>query len=88
MRWSSGGVGLLSLGLSASLAEAGVIRRSKPDYVSYPDRVDAVKAAFQRSWDGYYEYAYPHDSLLPVSETYDDDRYDFEGMKTSTSVLY
>lgn len=37
-------------------------------------RANAVKEAFQTAWDGYYQYAYGHDSLLPVSNSYDDDR--------------
>ena len=45
-----------------------------PTYVSNKTRADAVKEAFQRGWDGYYKYAFPHDSLLPVSNGYEDDR--------------
>ncbi|KAJ8126983.1 hypothetical protein O1611_g6655 [Lasiodiplodia mahajangana] len=45
-----------------------------PSYVSHPDRLDGVKEAFQRSWDGYYEYAFPNDSLKPISKSYDNDR--------------
>ncbi|OTB00289.1 glycoside hydrolase family 47 protein [Hypoxylon sp. CI-4A] len=47
---------------------------AQPSYVSHPDRADAVKAAFQRSWDGYYQYAFPNDTLKPISKTYQNDR--------------
>ncbi|KAK3333793.1 glycoside hydrolase family 47 protein [Cercophora scortea] len=45
-----------------------------PKYVSNAGRANAVKQAFQISWDGYYKYAFPHDSLRPVTNTYYDDR--------------
>lgn len=48
---------------------------AQPSYVSHPERADAVKAAFQRSWDGYYQYAFPNDTLRPISKTYQNDRY-------------
>ncbi|KAI1803305.1 glycoside hydrolase family 47 protein [Daldinia bambusicola] len=47
---------------------------AQPSYVSHPDRADAVKAAFQRSWDGYYQYAFPNDTLRPISKGYQNDR--------------
>jgi mannosyl-oligosaccharide alpha-1,2-mannosidase len=34
----------------------------------------AVKEAFQISWRGYYENAFPNDNLLPVDNTFDNDR--------------
>ncbi|OAA64222.1 mannosyl-oligosaccharide alpha-1,2-mannosidase precursor [Niveomyces insectorum RCEF 264] len=77
MRWFDGAVA--SLGLSACVAAlpaaASPVRRAtKPKYVTHPDRVDAVKAAFQRSWAGYYQHAFPHDSLKPISNGFSDDR--------------
>ena len=36
------------------------------------DRANAVKQAFQIAWDGYYAYAFPHDELHPVDNSYDD----------------
>lgn len=48
--------------------------QNAPAYVSHPDRADAVKQAFQISWDGYYQYAFPNDSLLPISKSYQNDR--------------
>lgn len=44
-------------------------------YVYNKTRADAVKQTFQISWDGYSKYAFPHDSLLPVSNGFQDDRY-------------
>lgn len=39
------------------------------------ERAAAVKEAFQFAWDGYYEYAFPHDELHPVSNGYSDSRF-------------
>lgn len=38
------------------------------------ERAEAVKAAFQFAWDGYVEYAFPHDELHPISNSYSDSR--------------
>ncbi|KAK3941603.1 glycoside hydrolase [Diplogelasinospora grovesii] len=45
-----------------------------PRYVANATRANAVKQTFQISWDGYYKYAFPHDSLLPVTNGWSDDR--------------
>lgn len=34
----------------------------------------AIIEAFRFSWNNYETYAAPHDTLLPVSQTYEDDR--------------
>ncbi|EGO53971.1 mannosyl-oligosaccharide alpha-1,2-mannosidase precursor [Neurospora tetrasperma FGSC 2508] len=47
---------------------------SSSQTASNQERRDAVKQAFQISWDGYYKYAFPHDSLRPVTNSYEDDR--------------
>ncbi|KAK3504135.1 mannosyl-oligosaccharide alpha-1,2-mannosidase precursor [Neurospora crassa] len=47
---------------------------SSSQAASNQERRDAVKQAFQISWDGYYKYAFPHDSLRPVTNSYEDDR--------------
>jgi mannosyl-oligosaccharide alpha-1,2-mannosidase len=39
------------------------------------DRAAAVKEAFQFAWDGYYEFAFPHDELHPISNTFSDSRF-------------
>lgn len=46
-----------------------------PTYSPDQSRADAVKEAFQFGWDGYMEHAFPHDSLKPVENGYEDDRY-------------
>ncbi|KAI1070846.1 hypothetical protein LB507_006662 [Fusarium sp. FIESC RH6] len=38
------------------------------------ERATAVINAFRFSWDKYEKYAAPHDTLLPVSKSYEDDR--------------
>ena len=43
--------------------------------VSADEKAQAVIDAFQLSWNGYYEHAFPHDTLRPVSNSYEDDRY-------------
>lgn len=43
-------------------------------YVTNQTRADAVKQTFQISWDGYYKYAFPGDSLLPVTNGFENDR--------------
>lgn len=45
-------------------------RAPAPDHA----RATAVRQAFQTAWDGYYAHAFPHDSLLPITNTYEDDR--------------
>ncbi|GAP88406.1 putative glycoside hydrolase family 47 protein [Rosellinia necatrix] len=57
-----------------STVSASPLARPRHSYVSHPDRVDGVKEAFQRSWDGYYKYAFPNDSLKPIAMSYDNDR--------------
>ena len=47
-------------------------RRDDPSLNQF--RANAVKEAFQHAWDGYYEYAFPHDELHPVSDGYGDSR--------------
>ncbi|KAN0117545.1 glycoside hydrolase family 47 protein [Hyaloscypha variabilis] len=38
------------------------------------ERADAVKAAFVHAWTGYKKYAFPHDELHPVSNSFSDSR--------------
>jgi mannosyl-oligosaccharide alpha-1,2-mannosidase len=50
-------------------------RRGRPDnHTLNRERADAVKAAFEFAWDGYQKYAFPHDELHPVSNSYSDSR--------------
>lgn len=39
-----------------------------------PQRAAAIVEAFRFSWDKYEQFAAPHDTLLPISRTYEDDR--------------
>jgi mannosyl-oligosaccharide alpha-1,2-mannosidase len=45
-----------------------------PTYAPNPTRAQAVKDVYRRSWNGYYKYAFPHDSLKPITNSWDDDR--------------
>ena len=63
------------LGIVSQVASNPLLPRvKKPRYHRHHQRTVAVKEAFQRSWDGYYKYAFPHDSLRPVTNTFEDDR--------------
>ena len=59
-----------------ALAAASCVSQvaAAPEYVSHPDRTAAVKEAFQHAWDGYYQYAFPNDTLRPISQSYSNDR--------------
>lgn len=59
---------------TASPHSRRVVPRASPSYTANQARADAVKEAFQTAWDGYYKYAFPHDSLLPVTNGFSDDR--------------
>ncbi|QGI69450.1 hypothetical protein CEK27_013421 [Fusarium fujikuroi] len=39
-----------------------------------PQRAAAIVQAFRFSWNKYEQFAAPHDTLLPISKTYEDDR--------------
>lgn len=63
---------LLAALISQALAlPANEKRAPAPDHA----RAGAVRKAFQTAWDGYYAHAFPHDDLLPLTNTYEDDRY-------------
>ncbi|QKX63978.1 uncharacterized protein TRUGW13939_11151 [Talaromyces rugulosus] len=53
-------------------------------------RAAAVKATFHHAWDGYYEFAFPHDQLQPLDNTYNDN-YDGWGASAidalSTAII-
>ncbi|KAF2877173.1 glycoside hydrolase [Massariosphaeria phaeospora] len=48
------------------------------DYTSFPEnqtyRAEAVIEMFRFAWNGYYTYAFPHDDLLPVNNSFKDSR--------------
>ncbi|KAG0649854.1 putative mannosyl-oligosaccharide alpha-1 [Hyphodiscus hymeniophilus] len=50
-------------------------RRGRADnHTLNRERSDAVKAAFTFAWDGYEKYAFPHDELHPVTNSFSDSR--------------
>lgn len=63
------------LAVAATALATAITVTAAPSYQSNPERAEAVKATFQRSWDGYYEFAFPHDTLKPISKTFEDDRF-------------
>ncbi|KAH8808493.1 glycoside hydrolase [Xylogone sp. PMI_703] len=77
----------LSLGSALTLCSAGTVlaaprgntlsarKSSRPDnHTLNVERADAVKAAFQVAWDGYKQFAFPHDELHPVSNGFGNSR--------------
>jgi len=56
------------------IENVGHVEPRAVSYVVNQDRVDAIKDAFQFGWDGYYQYAFPHDQLEPVTNGYSDPR--------------
>lgn len=61
---------IVLLGSAASVL--GVPTARAPYYTAQPERAAAVQEAFDRAWNGYYTYAFPHDSLTPLTKSYDD----------------
>lgn len=61
-------IGLTSLTFASPLTKRAI------QYSPNPEKAEAVKAAFRRSWDGYMQHAFPHDTLRPVSQGWADDR--------------
>lgn len=70
------------------LERAEQFRGPARPYVANPSRAAAVKQTFDISWDGYYTYAFPHDSLRPVNNSWDDDRYVIKEISVTSSPLY
>lgn len=66
-------LGLTGSALAYPYPETDAILRRQSTSTSQ-QRADAVKEAFQHAWDGYMKYAFPHDELHPVSNTYGDSR--------------
>ena len=71
------GLSYLILGLGGH----AVVAYPRPDNLlnrraPTPDhgRAGAVRRAFQTAWEGYYEHAFPHDTLLPLTNGFEDDR--------------
>ncbi|KAK4147537.1 glycoside hydrolase [Dichotomopilus funicola] len=72
---ASGAAATLLSGL-VSAAATGAVPRSNnpPHYIATESRANSVREAFLVSWEGYEEYALPHDTLKPVSDEFEDDR--------------
>lgn len=73
MRLDKSQIVLLGLAAPACAHPKQTIKRAKavqPDL----EKANAVKDVFQTAWKGYYENAFPHDNLHPISNTFDDDR--------------
>lgn len=71
---------LLAALSSITLAAPHNPRPEKRKYYGPPantnaDRQAAVKEAFTFAWGGYYKYAFPHDELHPIANSYSDSRY-------------
>lgn len=71
MRWSNSSVLLLQLaGVAVALPGKRAAVPPKADH----GRAREVKEAFEISWNGYYKHAFPHDTLHPLTNGYEDDR--------------
>lgn len=58
---------------AGGLAASSNLRTRKAP-VANADRAEAVKEVFRTSWGGYYDHAFPHDTLRPVTYSFEDDR--------------
>ncbi|KAI3553214.1 glycosyl hydrolase family 47 [Colletotrichum abscissum] len=74
MHLSMRGLAVAGLLAQASASPQSLLQAAAPQYVNQPERAAAVKEAFQRSWDGYRKFAFPNDTLKPVSNTAENDR--------------
>lgn len=76
MRPGTSAAGALVAGLAAvGLAAPAPTPSGSPSRPrANPARAAAVKSAFEHSWRGYYENAFPHDTLHPVTNGFEDDR--------------
>lgn len=45
----------------------------EPQYRDDSEKTDAIAEAFRHSWRGYYTYAFPKDTLNPLSGTFEND---------------
>lgn len=50
-----------------------VQRSEEPQYRDDPEKTEAIAEAFRHSWMGYYTYAFPRDTLNPLTETFEND---------------
>lgn len=58
------------LGLAAPALASPLAPRGAPD----AEKAQAVEEAYRFSWKGYYDYAFPNDTLAPLNKSYVNDR--------------
>ncbi|KFH40428.1 mannosyl-oligosaccharide alpha-1,2-mannosidase 1B-like protein [Hapsidospora chrysogenum ATCC 11550] len=61
---------LVLLGLAGPAIAAPKGKKGGPDTA----KAKAIKETYQHSWKGYYEYAFPNDTLAPLTKSYVNDR--------------
>jgi mannosyl-oligosaccharide alpha-1,2-mannosidase len=61
---------LVLLGLAGPAIAAPKSKKGGPDAA----KAKAIKETYQHSWKGYYEYAFPNDTLAPLTKSYVNDR--------------
>ncbi|PNY24772.1 alpha-1,2-Mannosidase [Tolypocladium capitatum] len=75
LRGTTSSILLLELAATALALPAS---KARDDWPAPPaanlTRANMVKAAFETAWQGYFKSAFPHDTLHPVSNGFEDDR--------------
>lgn len=61
---------LVLLSLASSSLAAPKSRKPGPDH----KKAKAIKEAYRYSWKGYYDHAFPNDTLTPLDNSYVNDR--------------
>jgi mannosyl-oligosaccharide alpha-1,2-mannosidase len=64
---------IAALGL-ASAVSAAPRRHGRATGGPDAEKAAAIKEVYKESWGAYYRYAFPNDTLNPVSQTYQNDR--------------
>ena len=65
---------ITALGLAAGVSAKPRRHTGRATGGPDPDKVEAIKEVYRTSWGAYYKYAFPNDTLSPVSQTYQNDR--------------
>jgi mannosyl-oligosaccharide alpha-1,2-mannosidase len=72
-------IAVLTATIAISSSEATIIKRAGDETLNLcttnNDRAQRIKDSFQFAYNGYKQYAFGHDELLPVSNGYSDSRY-------------
>lgn len=74
MRLTTGSLLLLELASTVLAAPPPAANAAESRPRQDRRKADAVKRAFEISWEGYYNHSFPHDTLHPVSNGFEDDR--------------